>query len=156
MVDQDPTTAHTDTKINTLERQLHGGSTFIEFQLQPKTFTTKAWFCPSKRQLPIFKPLTPREIHNMYLGKEVQELWDWIKSFNTVQPLFVTSGKMNIINFHIYYKRRIVFYNCIDAPDKIHDANYNEGLMDTMVAKVGPKFVTVSPDNSGANFKVDQ
>lgn len=63
---------------------------------------------------------------------------------------------MNITNFHIYYKRRIVFYNCIDAPDKIHDANYNEGLMDTMVAKVRPKFATEVLINSGANFKVDQ
>ncbi|RWW12589.1 hypothetical protein BHE74_00003723 [Ensete ventricosum] len=41
--------------------------------------------------------------------------------------------RMNIINFLIYYNKRVIFYKLINTYDKIQNANYIKNLIDTIV-----------------------
>ncbi|CAL9108672.1 unnamed protein product [Musa textilis] len=108
------------------------------------------------------QPPTPKEIHNMYLNKEVAELKDWIKSFKRQWDKYRVTlmcdswtglTRMSIINFFIYCNKRMVFYKSVNASDKIQDANYIKNIMDTIVEEIISQYIMQIVIDNRANFK---
>lgn len=60
---------------------------------------------------------------------------------------------MSIINFLVYFNKRVIFSKSVNASNKIRYTNYIGNLIDTVVEGIGPLYIVHIMIDNEANFK---